>query len=50
MLDGQGEGPFYLFFQANYDQYTEGLLSIAIHEYDKESMVFREVAVQLVQN
>lgn len=33
MLD-EGDGPFYLFFQASYDQEIEGALAVAVYQYD----------------
>ncbi|CDW81429.1 laminin subunit alpha-like [Stylonychia lemnae] len=49
-LDEQGEGPFMIYIQTNYDQQVEGQLGIGLYKFDKDSRQFSEEQQYLVQD
>lgn len=41
-LETQGEGPFFIYYQLNYDMQYEGEIALALHKYDKATTSFEE--------
>ena len=39
------EGPFLIYFQLDYDQTQEGIMGLALSQYDADSSSFRETAL-----
>jgi hypothetical protein len=42
---GQKEGPFLIYFQLDYDPAQEGIVGLALSQYDSDSSSFRETAL-----
>lgn len=39
------EGPFMIYFQLDYDQSQEGIVAVALSQYDKDASLFTEVGL-----